>query len=178
MTKRSLLRRSRFFDAKGMLILIVLTSAMGVVFQRFHLPNAWVLGPLLVTCVLTSNGIVFTYLPTEVTNIGQLLIGWSLGDKFGPDFFRRAPRYLSVVAFANAVNIALAFGFGYVLSLVSGISFPTLVLGTSPGGIAEMAITAKCSCSSAPVVTSFHVIRMVFVLLLTAPIYRWRTRQH
>lgn len=168
----SLPQAAAFFDASGMLVLIVLTSAMGLFFQRRHLPNPWVLGPLLVTALLTSNGIVFTHLPAEMTNLGQLLIGWSLGDKFGPDFFRRAPRYLGVVALSNCVNIMLAFAFGYVVFLMSGIPFPTLVLGTSPGGIAEMAITAKVLMLGAPVVTSFHVIRMVCVLLLTGPLYR------
>lgn len=164
--------RVAFFDAGGLLTLIVLTSVMGAVFQRLRLPNAWVLGPLLATALLTSQDIVFTLLPVELTNLGQLLIGWSLGDKFGPDFFRKAPRYLSVVALANTLNILLAFAFGYVISWVSGIAFPTLVLGTSPGGIAEMAITAKVLMLGAPVVTAFHVIRMVGVLLATGPLYR------
>lgn len=162
----------RFFDVQGMLVLMVLTSAMGLFFERVGLPNPWVLGPLLVTGLLTSNEIVFTTLPTGMTNIGQLLIGWSLGDKFGPAFFRRAPRYLSVVALSNTVNILLAFAFGYAVYLISDIPFPTLVLGTSPGGIAEMAITAKVLMLGAPVVTSFHVVRMVFVLLVTAPLFR------
>ena len=161
-----------FFDARGMLLLIALTSVMGFIFQRFQLPNPWVLGPLLMTALLTSNGIVFSHLPAEMTNLGQLLIGWALGDKFGPDFFRRAPRYLSVVALSNGINIVLAFAFSYVLFLISGIPFPTLVLGTSPGGIAEMAITAKVLMLGAPVVTAFHVIRMVGVLLATAPLYK------
>lgn len=173
----SVLADNRFFDPSGLLILIALTSAMGMVFQRFRLPNPWVLGPLLVTALLSSNEIVFSYLPVEMTNLGQLLIGWSLGDKFGPDFFRRAPRYLSVVALANTLNILLAFAFGYLLHLASGISFPTLVLGTSPGGIAEMAITAKVLMLGAPVVTSFHVTRMVCVLLTTAPLYRLLVRR-
>lgn len=163
---------THFVDIWGMLALLALTSIMGFLFQHFHLPNPWVLGPLLVTALFTSQGVVFTYLPTEFTNIGQLLIGWTLGDKFGPDFFRRAPRYLGVVALANALNIVLAFTFGYVLFLLSDIPFPTLVLGTSPGGIAEMAITAKVLMLGVPVVTSFHVVRMVFILLVTAPIYK------
>lgn len=173
----SVLAESRHFDFSGLLILIALTSAMGVFFQRFRLPNPWVLGPLLVTALLTSNNIVFTHLPVELTNLGQLFIGWSLGDKFGPEFFKRAPRYLSVVALANSLNIVLAFGFGYVVHLVSDIPFATLVLGTSPGGIAEMAITAKVLMLGAPVVTSFHVIRMVAVLLVTAPLYRYLARR-
>ena len=162
----------KFFDVGGMLLLLVLTSAMGLFFQRVSLPNAWVLGSLLVTALLTSQSIVFTYLPVEITNLGQLLIGWSLGDKFSPDFFRRAPRYLGVVALANSFNIVLAFAFSYLLFLLSDIPFPTLVLGTSPGGIAEMAITAQVLMLGAPVVTAFHVIRMVCVLLATGPLYR------
>src|SRR5690606_41825456 len=112
-----------------------------------------------------------------LASVGRLRIGWSLGAAFGPDFFRRAPRCLGVVAVANTLTIVLAFGFGFLLSLVSGIPFATLVLGTSPGGIADMAITAKVLMLGAPVVTSFHVIRMVFVLLVTAPIYQWWVRR-
>jgi len=174
----SLPQAAAFFDATGLLLLIVLTSAMGLFFQRFRMPNPWVLGPLLVTTLLTSNGIVFTHLPTELTNLGQLLIGWSLGDKFGPEFFRRAPRYLSVVALSNGINILLAFAFSYLLFLISDIPFPTLVLGTSPGGIAEMAITAKVLMLGAPVVTAFHAIRMVCVLLATAPLYNLLAGRH
>lgn len=163
---------ARSVDGGGMLVLLALTGAMGLLFQHFRLPNPWVLGPLLVTAVLTGQDIVLSHLPVTITNLGQLCIGWALGDKFGPDFFRRAPRYLGVVALTNLLNIALAFGFGYVLSLASGIAFPTLVLGTSPGGIAEMAITAKALMLNAPVVTAFHAVRMVFILLVTEPVYR------
>lgn len=173
----SSLAPARHFDPSGLLVLILLTSVMGLLFQRLRLPNPWVLGPLLVTALLTSNDVVFTHLPVEMTNLGQLLIGWSLGDKFSRDFFKRAPRYLSAVALANSLNILLAFGFGYVIHLVSNIPFATLVLGTSPGGIAEMAITAKVLMLGAPVVTSFHVIRMVCVLLATAPLYHVLVRR-
>jgi len=155
-----------------MLILLVSTGVVGLLFQRLNLPNAWVLGPLLVTAMLTSQDVVLSHLPVTITNLGQLCIGWALGDKFGPDFFRRAPRYLGVVALSNVLNIVLAFTFGYVLSLASGIAFPTLVLGTSPGGIAEMAITAKALMLNAPVVTAFHTVRMVFILMVTEPVYR------
>lgn len=160
-----------FFNTSGFIKLIVLTSIAGWVFKKLSLPNAWVLGPLLVSVLLTGNDTILTYLPSELSKIGQLFIGWSLGDKFGPDFFKKAPRYLSVVAISNTLNIVLAFGFSYLLFLVSDIPFPTLVLSNSPGGIAEMAITAKVLSLGAPIVTAFHVSRMVFVLLLTSPLY-------
>lgn len=160
-----------FFNTSGFFKLIILTSIAGLIFKKLSLPNPWVLGPLLVTILLTGNDTILTYLPNEISKLGQLFIGWSLGDKFGPDFFKKAPRYLSVVAISNTLNLILAFGFSYLLFLVSDIPFPTLVLGNSPGGIAEMAITAKVLSLGAPVVTAFHVSRMVFVLLITSPLY-------
>jgi uncharacterized protein len=49
----------------------------------------------------------------------------------------------------------------------------TVLLGTSPGGIAEMCITAKVMQLGVPVATAFHVTRYLAVLLATAPLYRW-----
>jgi uncharacterized membrane protein AbrB (regulator of aidB expression) len=48
----------------------------------------------------------------------------------------------------------------------------TLVLATAPGGIAEMAITAKVLQLGAPVVTAFQVCRLITVLVLVEPLYR------
>ena len=61
-----------------------------------------------------------------------------------------------------------------VLAQVTGLGVGTLVLGTSPGGIAEMAITAKVLQLGVPMVTAFQVFRLVAVLLLVEPLYRWR----
>jgi uncharacterized membrane protein AbrB (regulator of aidB expression) len=53
----------------------------------------------------------------------------------------------------------------------------TVLLGTSPGGITEMCITAKVLQLGVPVVTAFHVTRYVAVLVLTTPLYRWEMRR-
>lgn len=160
------------FDNLGFLALIALTVMAGFIFKRFNIPNPWVLGPLLVAALLTSNDIHLSHLPPEVSKLGQLFIGWALGSKYGPDFFSRAPRFLSVVALVNMVSLSLAAGFAYLLSLLSDIPLSTLMLSVSPGGITEMTITAKVLMLGAPMVAAFHVSRMVFILLVTQPIYK------
>ena len=72
--------------------------------------------------------------------------------------------------------VALCAGFAWVLAQATGLHPATLVLATSPGGIAEMSITAKVLQLGAPVVTAFQVCRLVAVLLLLEPLYRWRYR--
>ena len=55
----------------------------------------------------------------------------------------------------------------------------TAILGTVPGGITEMAITAKVLQLGVPVVTALQACRLVAVLVLIQPLYRWalgRTR--
>ena len=53
----------------------------------------------------------------------------------------------------------------------AGLHPATLVLGMAPGGIAEMCITAKVLQLGVPLVTAFHVTRVVVLLLLTAPLF-------
>ena len=69
--------------------------------------------------------------------------------------------------------IALCAGFAWLLAWVTGLQWATVLLGTSPGGIAEMAITAKVLQLGVPVVTAFHVTRLAAVLLLAEPLWRW-----
>ena len=68
--------------------------------------------------------------------------------------------------------VLVCAAFAAVLGWMTQLHWATLVLGTSPGGIAEMAITAKALQLGVPVVTAFQVCRLVAVLVLVEPMYR------
>jgi uncharacterized protein len=108
-----------------------------------------------------------------VTNAGQLFIGVALGTRFTPEFAHSAPRWLAAVALGSIGMIVLSAGFAWGLAQAVGQHWATVLLGTSPGGIAEMCITAKVMQLGVPVVTAFHVTRYVVVLLATTTMYRW-----
>jgi uncharacterized membrane protein AbrB (regulator of aidB expression) len=59
----------------------------------------------------------------------------------------------------------------------SGLHPATLMLATSPGGMAEMCITAKVLQLGVPMVTAFHVTRLAAVLLVAEPLYRRTARR-
>jgi uncharacterized membrane protein AbrB (regulator of aidB expression) len=69
--------------------------------------------------------------------------------------------------------IVVCAGFAEVLVWLTGLPLPTMMLSTSPGGIAEMAITAKVLQLGVAVVSAFQVCRLVAILLLVQPIYYW-----
>ncbi len=161
------------FHFGGLLGLGVLGLAGALLLRRLQFPNPWVLGALAVTLGLTGSGIELSTLPRGVSNAAQLCIGVALGTRFTPAFARSAPRWLGTVALGTFGMIALSAGFAWVLAAATGLQWVTVMLGTSPGGIAEMSITAKVMQLGVPVVTAFHVTRYVVVLLATAPLYRW-----
>jgi uncharacterized protein len=155
-----------------LLALVLVTSAAALAVRRLGAPNAWVLGPLAVTLVLSASGQQWSALPPWMLVGGQVLIGASLGTRFSPGFFAQAPRLLAVVAAATVIGLAVSAAFGGALAWMAGIPAATMVLATSPGGIAEMTLTAKNLRLGVPVVTVFHVTRMVATVVAIGPLYR------
>ena len=139
--------------------------------------NPWFIGALVVSLLLTAFDIKLSALPQAMTNAAQLLIGISLGVRFTSGFVHLAPRWLASVALATVGMIVLCAGFAWALAQFTHLHWATLLLGTSPGGIAEMSITAKVLQLGVPVVTAFHVTRLAAVLLLAEPLYRWCYRR-
>lgn len=154
-------------------LLAVFTGAGCWVMRKLDLTNPWFLGALFVSLLLTACNVTLSSIPQAMTNGAQLVIGISLGVRFTSSFVHLAPRWLSSVALATIAMIALGAVFACGVAQFTQLHWATLVLGTSPGGIAEMAITAKVLQLGVPVVTAFHVTRLAAVLLLAEPVYRW-----
>jgi uncharacterized protein len=157
----------------GLVMLALATLAGGWLMARTGRANPWFMGALLASMGVTMAGIELSAMPNAATNAAQLVIGCSLGVRFQREFLHAAPRWLMDAALGTLAMIALCAGFAFLLSWGTHLHPATLVLGTSPGGIAEMAITAKVLQLGVPVVTAFQVCRLVAVLVLVEPLYRW-----
>jgi uncharacterized protein len=171
--------RSTVHDTTG-LGLLGLAGLSGVgawIMLRLKRANPWFMGALVATMALTLSGQWWSAIPTELSNAAQLFIGISLGVRFRRDFLLTAPRWLASVGMGTAAMLVLSALFGGLLALGVGQHPATMILGTSPGGIAEMAITAKVLQLGVPVVTAFQVCRLVAVLLLVAPLFDWLQRK-
>ena len=170
-------RVSQAVNPAGLARLLLATSLGVGLLWWWRLPNPWVLGALVVSALVSAQGIAWSGVPRPLSNAAQLVIGLSLGVRFSPAFVRTAPRWLGAVALGTVGMIALSAGFAALLAWMIGLHPATLLLATSPGGIAELAITASVLGLGVPVVTAFHVARYVTVLLLTEPVWRWEKRR-
>jgi len=138
----------------------VALSVWGV---KARLPNAWVMAPLIAAMILAQ----FTpehRLRYEWVAAGQVLLGWNLGQRFSRSIFREAPRLIAVSALMTAAFALCGLMIATLVHLGTGVSWVSSMIATAPGGIAEMAITAKVLHLDPPTVTAFHAMRLVLMV--------------
>jgi membrane AbrB-like protein len=161
----------------GLLPLGALTAAGAALAWRLGIPNGWMLGALAVSVAAAAAGWSPSAFPRVLSNAAQLAIAVALGTRFQPDFVRAAPRWLLSVAAGMAAMISASAAFAWALGAVSGVSVATLVLGTCPGGMTEMSLTAKVLQLGVPTVTMLQLLRYIAVMLLTSRLWEWEARR-
>jgi membrane AbrB-like protein len=124
-------------------------------------------GSAAVAIPLTALALTASAVPRWLINGAQLLLGCALGSRFNRGFLTRAPRFMGAVAVTVVLAMVLSALFAIGLARVTSLHPATLVLATAPGGVAEMAVTARVLELGVPLVTSFHVTRIVLLLLCT-----------
>jgi uncharacterized protein len=155
--------------------IVVISATLATVISKTRLPNPWVLVPLFTAATYAAIG-NDTRLPDLIVNAGSILIGWNLGQYMSRDFFKSSPRVLGAAAIMTFGMLVLSLGFAFVIEWALDIALISAIVATSPGGIAEMAITAKVLGLGAPIVTAFHLTRMVAVILLIKALHDWMHR--
>ena len=147
------------------------------IWQRLRQPNPWLFGPLLVSA---SGSIVWDLhigLPDGSSQTGQWLIGSGLGCHFNRAFFRRAPSFIGKTLLGTALTMLIASLCALGLSALTQLDLRSMTLGMMPGGIAEMSLTAETLQLSVPLVTALQVMRLIFVLFLAEPLFRYWVHQ-
>jgi membrane AbrB-like protein len=159
------------FDAAKLALLFAIATVAGLVARRVGAPTPFTMGPLFVSIAITVAGLTFSSVPTIFTNAAQVLLGAALGSRFDRRFLLTAPRFVAALGPSIAIMGVLAGLVGWGIAATSGAYLGTALLSAAPGGIAEMAITAKVLRIGVAFVTAAHVIRYLIVVLFTVPVF-------
>jgi membrane AbrB-like protein len=100
-------------------------------------------------------------------------IGTSLGVRFSPEFIHSAPRWLLSVTIRTIAMMFMCALASLGLSRLISLPVGTIILASAPGGIAEMAITAKTMQLRVAIVTALQACRIIAALFLAEPLYRY-----
>ena len=153
------------------LILMLVAGLLGwQIAARVGLFGASLLGPMILTAILSLTGILTTRPPAELIWAAQFFIGLSVGAKYsgitGQELRRDVGAGLVfslILAVLSVVVIELVLQFSPADSL-------DVILAFLPGGQAEMAIIALVAGADIAFVVAHHLLRILVVILL-APIF-------
>ncbi|WP_158807058.1 AbrB family transcriptional regulator [Beijerinckia sp. L45] len=142
------------------------------VLTRRRVPNAWLLGGMAIGVGTALAVGARLQVPGPILSVAQILIGASLGARLRGNILRSHRRLVGVTLGATALLLAGNFAVGWMLTALTGAGLTTTLLSTSPGGLAEMSLTAVALKADVSLVTAFHLVRTLMVALLSVPLYK------
>jgi membrane AbrB-like protein len=155
---------------------LVIAIAASVMLAALRLFNPWLIGGLLAGISTALFLGAASKVPQGLTIAAQIAIGTALGARFRRVALIQAARssFLPATLLSTAglicVNIIIAAGISFFVPFLTG------VLATSPGGIAEMSLTAEALSLAPPLVAAWQLCRILSVALLTGPLYALYSR--
>jgi membrane AbrB-like protein len=149
---------------------------LGEISERFHFHNGCLLVPIFFGAALTMAGVRLSAVPHALTDCAQLMFGLVLGARYERAFFVRYKLFIPFALLNSFFILIASVAAGVLLSWAFKLPIATMVIATSPGGLAEMTITAQALQISVPLVVAFHLFRVVVVNMGTQYIYAWSAR--
>lgn len=155
------------FSITDIVILVGIAGAGTVFFLRFDLTNPWFMGPLLATAAVSALGYQSPGFPMAILAVAQLVLGVWLGSAFRRAVFIEAGQQIGAILAATVAFLVLVSAGAAGLAAMFGQPWRVLVLGAVPGGITEMALTAKFLGVDVTLVTGLQMARyLLFVLAM------------
>ena len=132
--------------------------------HAMRIPGASIIGPMLLTALLSLAGVVNSRPPLEMMLVAQFFIGLGVGVRYTG--ITLGELRLDVIAglgycvLASAACIALILAAGNFLAA----DFLDVLLAFLPGGQAEMAMIAIVAGTDVAYVVAHHLVRIFFVI--------------
>ncbi|MBR0674049.1 AbrB family transcriptional regulator [Neoroseomonas soli] len=146
--------------------------AAGALLVRIGVRAGWMLGPLAVTAGLTASGFALSGIPQWLSALAQVVLGVSLGAGFGRESIRPLRRFLPHAVAQVLQLMAVCAVAGGLFAWAFGEPPGAVLLGTAPGGVAEMSLTGKVLGMDVALIVTLHVTRIFLVTVLTPPAFR------
>lgn len=150
---------------------LLVGCVIGEISERLHIHNGYLLAPIFFGAALTVSGVQLSAVPRAYTDFAQLMFGLVLGARYERAFFARHKLFIPFALLNSTFILIASVIAGTLLAWLFGLPIATMLLATSPGGLAEMTITAQALKIGVPLVVAFHLFRVIVVNMGTQYIY-------
>ncbi len=150
---------------------LVVSCFLGELSERLHFHNGCLLTPIFFGAALTMGGFQLSAVPHVLTDFAQLMFGLVLGARYERAFFVRYKLFIPFALLNSLFILVASIIAGVALAWAFNLPIATMIIATSPGGLAEMTITAQALHISVPLVVAFHLFRVVVVNMGTQHLF-------
>ncbi|MGE4422109.1 MAG: AbrB family transcriptional regulator [Pseudodesulfovibrio sp.] len=153
---------------------LILGAALlgGLLVGRLNIPGGVIIGSMLAVIALKTLSSLNLELPGNWPFLIEVAVGATVGMSFSPAILPELKHYL-VPILTSALLLILLGGFlAVVFSKFWGIDLTTAFISTSPGAMTAMTGMAGGLKVDIFLVLTFHVIRVVLVILLAPALMR------
>lgn len=143
----------------------LIAAAGGFLFHLLRIPLPWMLGPLTATIICHSASGGRARWPVEFRNMGLIVIGYSMGRTVTLETTRQILANLPALFAVTFFTVLFCLGIGYITHRRTGISLASGILGSIPGGLAQMVLmTEEIEDADVTVVTFMQMTRVLAVI--------------
>ena len=160
----------------GLMLLIACCVAASLTLNALRVPNCWMLGACTFASLITVFEVSFSAMPRELLSAAQVFIGVALGERFERSAMASTPRVILASAMTTVVMMAIALLLAVLIARETDIVATAMIAATAPGGLAEMSLTAAVLNLGVPLVTAYHIVRIILITTFTLPAYRIAVR--
>ncbi|SME88208.1 hypothetical protein SAMN06265365_10170 [Tistlia consotensis] len=137
--------------------------------RLLRIPAASIVGPMLVSMALHLAGVTHAKPPADLIACAQVAIGTAIGARFAGTSLKLIASTLAQSFGVTVIVLGMTVLFAFSLHEITGLPAAPIVLAFSPGGLAEMGLTAIALGADAAFVAIHHIVR-ILVIVVFAPI--------
>ncbi|WP_246070530.1 AbrB family transcriptional regulator [Paenibacillus kobensis] len=138
----------------------------GIVFTLLHIPLPWLLGPM--TFILIGTRFVRTIQPSwprQLRDSALIVLGYSIGLSFTVETLHQMGHQLPTMVMATMLLLLFCVLMAWIITKVSGLPFPTVLMGSIPGGLTQIVVLAEETKGiDLTVVTFLQVSRLLMII--------------
>lgn len=156
------------------IVLMVLAGLGGwALAARLKMLGATIVGPMIVTMILSLSGVITQRPPAEMIWASQFVIGVGVGSKYVGLTLQEFKHFV-LAGVVNGIQLAVVSVVFIEAIVMLGIA-PGLnaFLAFLPGGQSEMVIVAIIAGADLTYVVLHHLLRIVMIVSLAPIVFRW-----
>lgn len=147
------------------LVTFLIAAAGGLLFHFLRVPLPWMLGPLTVMMIFQAVSGGRARWPIQFRNLGLIVIGYSLGRTVTLETAGEILANLPLMFGVTLLSVIFCLGIGYLTHRRTGISLASGMLGSIPGGLAQMVLlTEEIKDADVTVVLFMQMMRVLAVI--------------